>query len=218
MVNGEEKLADARREMVRSQLRARGIVNEQLLAAFQSTPRDRFVPADKVPQAYGDHPVPIGYGQTISQPLVVAMMIQELAPKRSHRILDVGAGSGYQTAILAALVKHVYAVERIAELSERAVAVMASINVSNVTLQTCDGSMGWPEEAPFDGVICGAGAPEVPVGWIDQLVDGGRIVMPIGATDDQSLVVVEKQGRRTTRREVCKVRFVKLIGQESWPA
>jgi len=217
MVEREEKLKALRREMVRRQLRARGIGDEGVLTAFGRVPRERFLPADRIGEAYGDHPVPIGFGQTISQPYVVALMVQELQPQAHHRILDVGAGSGYQTALLAWLARRVYAIERIEALTEKMMATLDRLNIRNVTTCTGDGSLGWPEEAPFDGIICGAGAPEVPPPWIDQLADGGRIVLPVGGQDFQTLMVVEKAGDKVRRREICDVRFVRLIGRQGWP-
>jgi len=174
------------------------------------------VPPEYRHEAYADRPLPIGHGQTISQPYIVALMVQQLDPRPSHRVLDVGAGSGYQTAILARLCRHVYAVERIEELTERAVGVLGALNINNVTLCTRDGSLGWIEEAPFDRIICGAATPQVPSSWIDQLADGGRIVVPVGDTDIQTLQVVAKDGDTIRRRELCEVRFVRLIGQQAW--
>jgi len=214
---GTDTFGLARRDMVRSQLIARGISDERVLEAFMTVPRERFLPPDRVADAYGDYPVPIGYGQTISQPYVVALMVQELRPQPHHRVLDVGAGSGYQTAILARLVGHVYALERIDELTERTMGVLGGLGINNVTLCTRDGSVGWMEEAPFDGIICGAAAPEAPQSWIDQLADGGRIVVPIGGPEVQTLQLVEKAGTRILRRDLGDVRFVKLIGREGWP-
>ncbi|MCK4602020.1 MAG: protein-L-isoaspartate(D-aspartate) O-methyltransferase [Phycisphaerae bacterium] len=217
MPSEEEKLLTLREEMVARQLRGRGIHHEGVLAAFLAVPRELFLPSQRRPEAYGDHPIPIGQGQTISQPYVTALMLQELDPRGEHRVLDVGAGSGYQTAILARLVHHVYAIERIEALTEQAMTVLAALNVANVTLWTGDGSLGYPEEAPFDRIICGAAAPEVPQPWIDQLADNGRIVMPVGGQETQTVVILEKDGSKIRRREICGVRFVKLIGHRGWP-
>lgn len=203
--------------MVDRQLRARGISDPDVLGAFEQVPRERFIPADRIHDAYGDFPVPIGCGQTISQPYVVATMIQELGIGPDHRVLDVGAGSGYQTAILAKLAGHVYAIERLEELEARARATLAEMAIANVTFRIGDGSLGWPDHAPFDRIICGAAAPDVPAPWLAQLADGGRIVLPVGTIESQTIVVVEKAGGQTTRREICEVRFVKLIGRQGWP-
>ena len=207
----------SRRNMVERHLRERGISRADLLEAFLQTPRELFVSEADRQQAYEDRPISIGKGQTISQPYVTALMVELLNPSPGDRVLDVGAGSGYQTAILAALSRHVYAIERIESLAERAAATLAQLNIDNVTLCTGDGSLGWPEEAPFDGIICGAGAPDVPGAWVRQLRDGGRVVAPVGRDDLQQLVVIERRGEEARRREVCEVRFVRLIGKEGWP-
>ncbi|MHC4294609.1 MAG: protein-L-isoaspartate(D-aspartate) O-methyltransferase [Planctomycetota bacterium] len=217
MVDEEAKLAAARQKMVSAQLKARGIHHERVLQAFENVPRDRFLPPHRKHEAYADRAVPIGCGQTISQPYVVALMLQELDPNADHRVLDIGAGSGYQTALLGRLVRKVFAVERIAELTERAEGILKEIGVSNVTLRTGDGTLGWDAEAPFDRIICGAAAPHIPEPWIEQLIDGGRIVVPLGGVEAQTIVVAEKIGNTIRRREVCDVRFVKLIGREAWP-
>jgi protein-L-isoaspartate(D-aspartate) O-methyltransferase len=213
-----EDFAKLRQEMVARQLFARGVRHQGVLAAMADVPREMFVPPDRVAEAYEDRPLPIGLGQTISQPYIVALMIQELDPHPGQRVLDVGAGSGYQTAILARLTGHVFAMERHEQLTERAMAALGAMNIRNVTICTGDGSVGWPEEAPFDRIICGAGAPDTPQAWIDQLADGGRIVVPTGEQDCQTLVRIDKAGGRVTRREVCGVRFVKLVGREGWPS
>jgi len=203
--------------MVSDQLRRRGITHERVLEAFYAVPREQFIPPERRYEAYEDRPIHIGHGQTISQPYVVAIMLEELDPRETDRVLDVGTGSGYQAALLARLAKHVYAVERIDALAERAMTVLADVGAHNVTMKVGDGSLGWPEEAPFDGIICGAGAPEVPRAWEDQLADGGRIVLPVGQAHAQTLVVVEKAGGKLTRRRICDVRFVRLIGKHAWP-
>jgi len=204
----EDKWLARRRQMVERDLRARGIADEAILRAFMEVPRERFLPETCLAEAYDDYPLPIGHGQTISQPLVVAIMVRELRCEPHHRVLDIGAGSGYQTAILSRLVSHVFAVERIDELTEQAIDALAGIGA--------DGTLGLPEEAPFDGIICGAAAPDVPPSWLDQVADGGRIVLPTGDRHEQMLVVVQRNGDSFTRRGVCPVRFVKLIGQEGW--
>jgi protein-L-isoaspartate(D-aspartate) O-methyltransferase len=203
--------------MVNGQLRSRGIRDQRVLEAMAEIPRERFVGPTHQHEAYADHPVPIAAGQTISQPYVVALMTQELDVRSHHRVLDVGAGSGYQTAILARLAGEVFAIERIAELTRSASAVLATLGVDNVTLTTGDGTLGWPEHAPYDRILCGAAAPEVPPAWADQLAEGGRIVTPVGGHDWQMLVAVDKRGGKTTRRDLCGVRFVRLIGQQGWP-
>lgn len=212
----EQRFRADRLKMVQTQLRYRGVTDEAVLAAMEQVPRERFVPAAHHRDAYGDYPLPIGCGQTISQPYVVALMLQELRLQPHHRVLDVGAGSGYQTAILASLAAHVFAVERISELTQRAGETLASLKISNVTLATSDGSLGWPEHAPFDRIISGAASPDVPQPWIDQLRDEGRIIAPVGATDVQTLVLVIKHRGKIRRRPLSGVRFVKLIGEFGW--
>lgn len=212
----EYKLSRKREKMV-ALFRSRGIRPGALLEAFAQLPRERFVLGEDVEDAYVDRPLPIGHGQTISQPYVVAFMIQELGVEPHHRVLDIGTGSGYQTAILARLAKEVYAMERIEDLAERATAALAGLEFTNVTILTGDGSLGWPEEAPFDRIISGAAGPEIPAPWIDQLADGGRIVAPVGAPDSQHLVLVSKDGAVIRRDELLDVRFVKLIGRNAFP-
>ncbi len=216
METTEDKWLAQRLNMVERDLRGRGIADEAVLRAFMEIPRERFLPDRCLAEAYDDHPLPIGHGQTISQPLVVALMVRELCCLPHHRVLDVGAGSGYQTAILSRLASHIYAVERINELTELAINALAGIGADNVTICTADGTLGLPEEAPFDGIICGAAAPDVPPSWLAQIADGGRIVLPIGDRHEQVIVVIQRSGDSFTRREVCPVRFVKLIGQEGW--
>jgi len=213
----EEKLLAARGAMVETQLRRRGIRNEHVLEAFMEVPRERFVPAARLREAYADCPLPIGHGQTISQPYVVALTLAELDPRGDSRVLDIGTGSGYQTALLAKLAGHVYAIERIAALTEGASATLEQLGIDNVTLRTGDGTLGWPDEAPFDRIACGAAAPHVPDTWIDQLADDGRIVLPTGQRESQMLLAVEKHGEQITRRDICGVRFVPLIGKCGWP-
>jgi protein-L-isoaspartate(D-aspartate) O-methyltransferase len=217
MPDEEAKLAAARQTMVDRDLRARGITDPAVLRAFAEVPREPFVPPERWASAYDDNPLPIGHGQTISQPYVVALTLQEadLAPEQC--VLDVGAGSGYQTALLAKLVRHVYAVERIEQLARRASETLAALGLANVTIRAADGSLGWPEDAPFDRIVSGAASPDVPPAWIEQLVDGGKIILPVGELDDQVLLAVQKDGQRILRRELCRVRFVKLIGRQGWP-
>ena len=218
MTPSKDQLASAKGRMLNDHLRGRGISDPRILAAFEAVPRERFISPDRIGQAYADCPLPIGYEQTISQPYIVAEMIQQLRPQPHHRILDVGAGSGYQAALLARLVAHVYAIERIEALADQARQRLDALGVTNVTIHTGDGSVGWPEEAPFDGIISGAASPDVPPEWLEQLAEDGRIVAPIGPVAVQDLQVVTKTPRGPKSIRICGVRFVKLIGQQGYRA
>lgn len=207
---------DMRKEMVRIQIASRGVRNPEVLQAFIDVPREKFILPEYQAEAFGDYPLPIGYGQTISQPYIVAAMVEALEPSADKKVLDVGSGSGYQTAILSRLCKHVYAVERIEQLTHRSQRVLEELGYDNVTFSTHDGSLGWEDYAPFDGIICGAAAPAVPQAWQEQLCDGGLIVTPVGGPYIQQLVVIRKQGQKYESDYICGVRFVKLIGQQGF--
>ena len=217
MTYDDSKSLPQRLAMVRDQLRGRGLVDQRVLDVFAEMPRELFLPALRRHEAYEDGPVPIGAGQTISQPYIVALMTEQLDVHPGHRVLDVGAGSGYQAAILSRLAGHVYAIERIGKLAERAQAVFDNLGLENITLTVADGTRGWPEHAPFDRILCGAAGPDVPAAWIDQLADGGRIVMPVGSVEFQELIAVDKRAGRVKRTVLCGVRFVRLIGEQGWP-
>jgi len=202
--------------MVAEQLEARGIADQAVLAAMRRIPRERFVPDHQRAYAYSDGALPIECGQTISQPYMVARMTELLSPRREHVVLEVGTGSGYQTAVLACLVRHVYTVEWHLKLMNQAARRLAELGLTNVTYRCADGSVGWPERAPFDGILVTAGAPDVPAVLCDQLALGGRLVIPIGPTGEQTLVCLERQPQGLKRDEVMKCRFVKLLGQAGW--
>ena len=202
--------------MVEHQIKKKGINNPKLLKVMKKIPRHLFVPENMKSFAYEDRPLPIGNGQTISQPYVVALMLRELELQPSHRVLDIGAGSGYQSAVLSRLVGRVFAIERIDALAKRAVATLAELKIENVTITTGDGSLGWADEEPFDCIICGASAPEVPKPWIEQLSPGGRIIAPVGGRHTQTLVLVTKSRGKIHRRYLSGVRFVNLIGKHGW--
>ena len=207
---------ELRAAMVSDQLSRRGIRDPRVLEAMGSVPRHAFVPEVSLAKAYADHPLPIGYGQTISQPYMVARMTELLAPRSTDRILEVGAGSGYQTAILAKLCHHVYAMERIEALSARAIKLLAMLNINNISWVTGDGSLGWPSESPFDGVLVAAGAPRIPEPLKDQVVQGGRLVIPVGQKVLQELQVVTIGPERHLVERDVACRFVSLIGQDAW--
>jgi len=189
---------DQRLLMVAEQLRDRGIRDERVLEAMARVPRHEFVQPDQRDEAYEDHPLPIGEGQTISQPFVVAAMLEALALRPEDVVLEVGTGSGYETAVLAELVRNVYSIERIASLAERARKVLERLGYSNVTVVHGDGSQGLPEAAPFDAIVVSAAAPHLPKPLMEQLRDGGRLVIPVGSGFAQELQLVRKIGDNTT--------------------
>jgi protein-L-isoaspartate(D-aspartate) O-methyltransferase len=203
----------SRRNMVERQIARRGIKDPQVLAAMRATPRHLFVPPELRAQAYGDHPLPIGHGQTISQPYIVAAMTELLDIRPESKVLEIGAGSGYQTAVAARLAAHVYSIEIVPELARSAAALLAKLGVKNVTVREGDGYRGWPEQAPFDRIIVTAAPPEVPKALIEQLRPGGKMVVPVGKSPlDQELLVVEKLADgRTVERSVFPVRFVPMV-------
>ncbi len=208
----------ARQEMVRTQLGGRDISDQCVLAAMAEIPRELFVPPAQRPSAYDDRALPIGYDQTISQPYMVALMTEALRTEPQHRVLEVGTGSGYQTAILAKLAKHVYTVERIEALSGRAQCQLGELGFNNVSYRVGDGSLGWPDHCPYDRILVTAGAPSVPQLLVEQLNDGGLLVIPVGGMDEQILTTVQRIGQRTTEKPSIACRFVKLIGQAAWQA
>jgi len=193
------------------QLRARDITDARVIAAMERVPRDAFVPEEYGDEAFADGPVPIGFGQTISQPYVVAWMTQALDVRAGQRVLEVGTGSGYQAAILAELGADVWSIEIVPELAARASAALASQGYHRVHLRVGSGYDGWPEAAPFDKIILTAAPADVPQALIDQLADGGRLVAPVGTSEWQVLVVIERAGDRVTRREAMPVRFVPMV-------
>ena len=202
---------DARTRMVAEQIRGRGVQSERVLEAMRRVPRHRFVPAEHLDEAYDDHPITIGFGQTISQPYIVAFMTEALELDPEHRVLDVGTGSGYQTAVLAELVAEVFTIELIPELAGRARQTLADLGYHNVHVRTGDGYAGWPEHAPYDRIVAGAAAPDdIPQPLLDQLADGGIIAIPTG-TWSQELHVIRKRGDRLETLTTLPVRFVPLV-------
>jgi protein-L-isoaspartate(D-aspartate) O-methyltransferase len=200
-----------RRDMVNAQIRGRGLHEPRLLAAFESVPRHFFVRREDCSLAYDDHPLPIGRGQTISQPYVVALMTDLLGLKGEEKVLEVGTGSGYQTAILAALAREVHTIEFLPELAACAAEKLS--DYPNVTCHTGDGSLGWPLAAPYDGILVTAAAPKAPQSLLDQLKDGGRMVIPVGPQRDQILEAWSRCGDQFDRRQVIGVCFVPLRGR-----
>jgi len=195
--------------MVSEQMESRGIRHPDILRVMRSTPRHLFVPANVRSMAYEDRPLPIGYGATISQPYIVALMTELLAPAKNHRILEIGAGSGYQAAILGQLAAEVCTVEISPELARSAAKTLRELGYANIAVRQGDGYKGWPEQAPFDGIVVTAAPPELPAALLAQLSAGGRLVAPIGPLWSQELIVIEKRADGTIeRRSVCPVSFV----------
>ena len=211
-------LALEREQMLRKQLRGRGIRDRRVLGAMAKVPRERFVPEDYRNEAYSDRALSIGWGQTISQPYIVALMTEALELSGPEKVLEIGTGSGYQTAILAELAGQVFSVERCPELSAGAATVLAELGHSSVTLKVGDGSLGWPEEAPFDRIIVTAAAAECPRSLFGQLEEGGVLVIPVGQQDYQTLQAIRKVDGRPQRRDLSACRFVPLLGAQGWPA
>lgn len=203
--------------MVRTQLSRRGIGDTRVLTAMAWAPREWFLPPDLAPQAYRDGPLPIGSGQTISQPYIVALMTAALAPRRTHRVLEVGTGSGYQTAVLAHLVARVYTIERLPDLLVEAEERFRRLGVSNVETRLGDGAAGWPEAAPFDSILVTAATPHVPTPLLEQVAPGGRLVAPIGDHDLQELVILERRAAGWHEQRAGGVRFVPLVSRFAFP-
>jgi protein-L-isoaspartate(D-aspartate) O-methyltransferase len=208
----------ARQRMVETQIASRGVKDERVLAAMREIPRHLFVPPTYREAAYNDSPLPIGKGQTISQPYIVAVMTELLAVGPGDTVLEIGSGSGYQAAILGRLVKSVITVERIAEVAEMARENIAGLGITNVTVITGDGTIGYPGAAPYDAILITAATPSVPPPLIDQMAEGGRLVAPVGSRDLQELVRLTKREGRTTRELFGGVVFVPLLGEYGWQA
>jgi protein-L-isoaspartate(D-aspartate) O-methyltransferase len=208
--------ADERKIMVERQIAARGIHDPGVLAAMREIPRHLFIPPPYDRAAYDDNPLPIGNGQTISQPYIVALMTELLHPKDTDNILEIGAGSGYQAAIISRLVRSLTTIERIKTVANLARTNLNSIGIDNVMVIEGDGTLGYPDNAPYDGIIITAATPKVPQPLIDQLADGGTLVAPVGGRDIQDLITLHKQGRSIIQESRGGVRFVPLIGQHGW--
>jgi protein-L-isoaspartate(D-aspartate) O-methyltransferase len=207
-----------REVMVSDLLERRGIRDPRVLAAMREVPRHLFVRESLARQAYGDHALPIGEAQTISQPWIVARMTELLTVESTHKVLEVGTGSGYQTAILARLARWVYSLERIPELAHQAIHRMRRLAVPNVKIQSFDGTVGWSEVAPFDRILVTAGAPSVPRPLLEQLAPGGRLLVPVGTRSRQRLLLCERTRRGIRETELEEVAFVPLVGRNAWTA
>ncbi len=212
---GADPDAAERLRMVREQIEARGIRNPDVLRAMRATPRRLFMPEAVRSMAYEDHPAPIGRGATISQPYIVALMTELLAPSPNHRVLEIGTGSGYQAAVLAQLAGRVYTMEIVPELAASAAETLRKLGYANIAVRRGDGYKGWPEEAPFDRIILTAAPREVPQALISQLSNGGRLVAPVGAAPEQDLVVIDKgPDGRLRRRAAGAVIFVPMVTEK----
>ena len=217
---GPDALNDRRYERLRRQLietiRDRGIHDLEVLRTFDLVPRHLFVPESVQHRAYEDAPLPIGFGQTASQPSLQALYLQTLHIEPHHRVLEIGTGTGYQTALLAQLAAHVYSVERLAELSSRARAILDSLRITNVALLVGDGTIGWARYAPYDAILVAAAAPDVPQALIDQLTPRGRLLIPIGGRMEQTLTLFEKTDDGIRREDITACAFVPLLGRFGW--
>ena len=212
----QDPFESMRQAMVDYQIAARGVRDERILEALREVPRHLFVPRGYERAAYDDMPLPIGAGQTISQPYIVAMMTAMLEPGPQDRILEIGAGSGYQAAVLSRLCERVVTVERLPEVAEMARANLARVGAANVEVHVGDGTRGWPPLAPYAGILVTAAAPSVPQPLLDQLAEDGRLVAPVGGRDLQELMQIRRRGDRLVHESGGTVRFVPLIGEHGW--
>jgi protein-L-isoaspartate(D-aspartate) O-methyltransferase len=208
----------ARHRMVDTQLVSRGVHDPRVLDAMRKVPRHLFVDEALCDQSYNDHPLPISERQTISQPYIVALMTEALGLQGMEKVLEIGTGSGYQTAILAELANRVYSIERLLGLSQRARQVLQDLGYRNIALKVGDGTLGWPEEAPFDAILVSAGAPSVPQPLVDQMSVGARLIIPVGDHLSQELVLVERLPEGIRKTDMGGCRFVDLIGKCAWKA
>jgi len=216
-VRARDTYAISRARMVDEQIRGRGIRDERLLKAMNLVPRHLFVEEGFSARAYGDHALPIGEKQTITQPFMVAFMIERLALRGTEKVLEIGSGSGYQSAVLSLLAERVFCIERLARIAARARRLLDDFHCANVVVRVGDGTLGWPDEAPFDAIISGAAGPSVPRPLLNQLKPGGRLIMPVGSEyEDQQIVLVRRTGRGFEKEMLGPCRFVKLLGKEGW--
>ena len=215
-MDNQDHYQNERKWMVEHTIAARGVRDERVLRAIDELPRHLFVPQAEVEDAYADHPLPVGCGQTISQPYIVALMTELLHLSGNEKVLEIGTGSGYQAALLSRLAREVHTIEQHPELSERAQKVIRGLHINNIHFHSGDGSLGLPGEAPFDGIIVTAGAPLIPQPLLDQLADSGRLVIPVGSRFSQDLQLWWRDGKKFDSESICPVVFVPLRGQHGW--
>ena len=208
--------AGQRRKMIEEQLLGRGIKDLSVMEVLSRVPRHLFVNSSLRHRAYGDFPLPIGDNQTISQPYIVGLMTEVLKLKENERVLEIGTGSGYQTAILAELASQIFTIERIKPLAKNTKLLLERLGYSNIVFKAFDGTYGWRDQSPFDAILISASTPDVPTALIQQLADKGRLVAPVGRRESQDLVVLQKNGSRVVRREIGSCKFVPLIGRFAW--
>ena len=208
--------AGQRRKMVEEQILGRGIKDLSVMEVLSRVPRHLFVNSSLQHRAYGDCPLPIGENQTISQPYIVALMTQALDLKGEERVLEIGTGSGYQTAILAELAAHVFTIERVKPLVKKTKELLEGLKYKNIVFKTFDGTYGWRDQSPFDAILISAATPSIPKSLIEQLADKGRLVAPVGERESQDLIVLNKNGNRVIERKIGSCKFVPLIGKFAW--
>ena len=218
MVNNKDNYAQKRESMVKNQLIRRGIDDRLVLDAFREVPREKFVPDNVKEYSYHDGPLPIGKDQTISQPYIVAEMVQALELNKDDIVLEIGTGSGYEAAILSKIVKHFYTVEKIQSLADKAKEILDRLDYKNITIKVGDGSLGWPDgDMIFDGIVVSAGAPSIPASYKNQLKVGGYLVLPVGNRSLQTLYKVRKsENNHLEKQSLGHVRFVPLLGEQAW--
>lgn len=212
-----DQIEQARKRMLADQLRARGIRSDRVLEAMGRVPREHFVPTEFQAEAYADGALPIDCGQTISQPYIVALMTEALETSGDERVLEIGTGSGYQTAVLAELAREVVSIERHAKLSAQAATAVGALGYDNVIFEVGDGSLGWPQRAPYDRILVAAAAIECPPALLEQLAEGGILVIPLGDADTQILRQLRKAAGKIQQHDLSPCRFVPLIGAQGWP-
>lgn len=213
----EENLEYLRHRMIKEQLLGRDISDKKVLDVFDRIPRHKFIDPGMSLDAYGDFPISIGYGQTISQPYIVALMVQLLGVVKSEKVLEIGTGSGYETAILAELAERVYSVERMEPLARRSERILKELGYENIYIKVDDGTLGWQDFAPFDKIVVTASSPEVPQALLEQLSGRGRMVIPVGPRFSQRLILVEKSADgKVDEKDICGCVFVPLIGKYGW--